>query len=88
MPCTSCGSENLRRLRGEIAVRYPGLEKMDGPAVWVFPELVLCMDCDNALFVVPGAELRLSAKTIRYQESEFDTRPPLRAYCSGRLAGR
>ena len=41
---------------------------MDGPPVWVFPELVLCLDCNDALFAVPGAELRLSGKLIRNPE--------------------
>jgi hypothetical protein len=68
MPCTSCGSENVRRFKGQIPVRYPGLEKTDGPPLWVFPELVLCLDCDNALFLVPGAELRLNGKLIHYQK--------------------
>jgi hypothetical protein len=60
MPCTSCGSENLRRFKGEMAIRFPELEKIDGPPVWVFPELVVCLACGAGLFVVPGAELRAS----------------------------
>lgn len=75
MPCTSCRSKNLRRFKGQIAIRYPGLEKADGPPVWVFPELVLCLDCDNALFTVPGASLRLNRKLLQYQKSEPDALP-------------
>jgi hypothetical protein len=75
MPCTLCGSKNVRILKGEIAVRYPGLERTDGPAVWVFPELVLCLDCDEALLAVPGAALHLSGKLIRYEKIELDARP-------------
>jgi hypothetical protein len=52
MPCTSCGSENLRAFKGEIAIRFPELEKLGGPPVWVFPELVVCLACDVALFSV------------------------------------
>jgi hypothetical protein len=76
MACTSCGSKNLRSFKGEIAVRYPGLERTDGPPVWVYPELVLCLDCNNALFAVPGAALRLSGKLIHYEKPEPDVRPP------------
>ena len=75
MPCPSCGSNNVRIFKGEIAVRYPGLERTDGPPVWVFPELVLCLDCDNALFAVPGARLHLSAKLIHCEKIGPDARP-------------
>ena len=32
------------------------------PAVWVFPELAVCLECGIAEFAVPEAELRLLAK--------------------------
>jgi hypothetical protein len=83
MPCTSCGSKKLRRFKGQIRIRYPGLEKADGPPVWVFPELVLCLDCDAALFTVPGAELRLSGKLLHYQKPEPDA--PVAGDSGGRL---
>jgi hypothetical protein len=59
MPCKSCGSENLQKFRGEIAIHVPGLKGIDMPIVWVFPELVVCLDCGNAQFVVQEAELRV-----------------------------
>jgi len=34
-------------------------QKTDQPIVWVFPELVVCLDCGDAQFTVPEAELRL-----------------------------
>jgi len=74
MPCKLCGSENLRRFKGLTPVRYPGLEKRDGPAVWVFPELLLCLDCDNALFAVPGVESRFNGKLIHYRKPDPDAR--------------
>jgi hypothetical protein len=83
MPCTSCGSENLRRFKGEVAVRYPGLETTYGPPVWAFPELVLCLDCNNALFAVPGAAFRLSGKLIRYEQPEPAARPTCGCIAAG-----
>jgi hypothetical protein len=35
---------------------------MDKPAVFVFAEIVVCLDCGSAEFTVPEAELRLLAK--------------------------
>jgi hypothetical protein len=55
MPCTSCGSENQRTVKGSIAIRFPELERAGGPPVWIFPELVVCLACNAALFAVPAA---------------------------------
>jgi hypothetical protein len=62
MPCKSCGSENLDRLTSEIAIHFSGLKNIKEPHVWVFPELVVCLNCGFAEFVVPAAQLRLLAK--------------------------
>jgi len=45
-----------------MAIHYPGLKSIDKPVVWVFPELVVCLDCGTAEFAVPEAELRVLAK--------------------------
>jgi hypothetical protein len=56
--CSSCRSDHLARFSGEVAIHFPGLEGLDIPIVWVFPELVICMDCGIAQFAVPEANLR------------------------------
>lgn len=45
-----------------MAIHFPGLKNIDKPIVWLFPELVVCMNCGTAEFPVPGAELRQLAK--------------------------
>jgi hypothetical protein len=62
MRCRSCGSENLDGFTAEIAIHFPGLRNLHKPIVWVFPNLVVCLDCGTAQFVVPEAELRLLVK--------------------------
>jgi hypothetical protein len=62
MPCKSCGSVNQSKLTAEIAIHFPGLKNFDKPVVWVFPEIVVCLDCRTAEFAVPESELRLLAK--------------------------
>ena len=62
MPCKSCGSVNLKKLSAEIGIHFPGLKNIDKPVVWVFPEVVVCLDCGTAEFAVPEAELRQLAK--------------------------
>jgi hypothetical protein len=61
MPCKSCGSDNRKQFNGEIAIHFPGLENLDKSVVWVFPELLICMDCGTAEFALPEADLCLLA---------------------------
>ena len=62
MPCKSCGSVNRRRFSAEMGIHFPGLKNIDKPVVWVFPEIVVCLDCGTAEFAVPKSELHLLAK--------------------------
>lgn len=62
MPCKSCGSVNQSKFTAEMAIHIPGLKSIDKPVVWVFPELVVCLDCGTAEFAVTEAELRVLAK--------------------------
>jgi hypothetical protein len=62
MPCKSCGSTNQSKFTGEIAVHFPGLKNIDKDVVWVFPELVVCLDCGTAEFAVPEPQMRLLAR--------------------------
>ena len=57
MPCKSCGSINRARFTAEMAIHFPGLKSLDKPAVWVFPELEVCMNCGTAEFPLPEATL-------------------------------
>jgi hypothetical protein len=62
MPCRSCGSVNQSKFLAEMGIHFPGLKSIDKPVLWVFPELVICLDCGTAEFTVPEAELRQLAE--------------------------
>jgi hypothetical protein len=59
MSCKSCKSENQSNFNGEIAIHFPGLKGLDKPIVWVFPKLVVCLDCSFTEFAIPETELRV-----------------------------
>jgi hypothetical protein len=61
MACKMCASVNQSKITAEMAIHFPG-PNIDKPVVWVFPELVVCLDCGAAEFDVPEAELQLLAK--------------------------
>lgn len=53
MACKSCGAPNQNALSAEMEIHVPGLENLDRPAVWLFPRILVCMDCGFAEFLVP-----------------------------------
>jgi len=57
--CKSCGSNWQKRFTGEISIHFPGLKDVDKPTVWVFPDVLVCLNCGSAEFAVPEAELRV-----------------------------
>lgn len=59
MACKSCQSGNQSYFNGEIAVHFPGLKGLDKPIVWVFPKLLVCLECGLTEFAVPNAELHV-----------------------------
>ena len=62
MSCKSCQPENQINLNGEIAIHFPEIKGLDKPIVWVFPKLVVCLDCGFTEFVIPETELRQLAE--------------------------
>ena len=57
--CRSCQSANQSTFNGEIAIHFPGLDGLDKPIVWVFPELLVCLHCGLTEFTVPKKELQV-----------------------------
>src|ERR1700745_2282427 len=58
MSCKSCKSQNQRNLSAEVAIHFPGLKGLDKPIVWVFPKVLVCLDCGFTEFGIPETELR------------------------------
>jgi hypothetical protein len=64
-PCPSCSSTRQAQFPGEICLHFPGgLESLDKPLVWVFPKVVVCLDCGAAQFTVPEAELKVIQQNL------------------------
>jgi len=57
MSCMVCGSDKLTKYTGEMNIHLTGLANLNRPSVWVFPELLVCLNCGFSPFMVPTAEL-------------------------------
>ena len=62
MACALCASNNQAIFTAEMNIHSTGMENLDKPSVWVFPELLICLDCGFLQFAVPAAELALLAR--------------------------
>ena len=75
MKCRSCGaSSGAQTFTAEVALHFPGLNGLRKPIVWVFPKIMVCLDCGFAEFAVPDEQLT----TLRT--------PPSSNYTSGGVA--
>jgi hypothetical protein len=54
--CPSCQPANQRNYPAEMNIHFPGMSGLDIPTVWVFPTILVCMDCGTAMFKIPEAE--------------------------------
>jgi hypothetical protein len=60
--CPTCRSANLADLSAEMIIHFRGLKHLDNPGVWLFPKLLVCLDCGVSWFTVPETELASLAK--------------------------
>ena len=73
--CRSCQSANQSTFNGEIAIHFPGLDGLDKPIVWVFPELLVCLHCGFAEFTVPEKELQVLEQGFPVEGAVVLSRP-------------
>jgi len=69
MSCRLCQSESQHKFPSEINIHFPGRENLTKPTVWVFPKLVLCLDCGFTEFIVEEKELGLLKDGTEAQNS-------------------
>jgi hypothetical protein len=56
MSC-SCNSSNQAEFPSEILIHFAGFKNVSRQGVWVFPTLLVCMDCGLFQSTVPLSEL-------------------------------
>ena len=59
MFCPSCRSNDAATFPAEMVIHFAGRKHLDNPGVFVFPTLVVCLNCGFLQSTVPAAELAL-----------------------------
>jgi hypothetical protein len=58
MACRRCSSNNQKEFSSEINIHFPGRSGLEMPSVFIFPQLVVCLDCGFTECSVPKSELQ------------------------------
>jgi hypothetical protein len=61
MSCRFCESGDEAEFTAEMIIHFQGLKNVDKPGVWIFPKLLVCLDCGSSQFTVPATELAILA---------------------------
>ncbi len=69
MSCVSCASGNQAEFPSEMIIHFDGLKNADNPGVWVFPKILVCLDCGFSQFSVPESDVALLARGTRIKKS-------------------
>jgi hypothetical protein len=63
--CQSCASSRQMEFLGEICLHCPGgMESLDKPPLFIYPKVIVCLDCGLAQFTVPEAELSVIQENL------------------------
>jgi hypothetical protein len=57
MSCAFCTSSNQTEFPAEVNIHFPDLRDADQLAVFVFPRILVCLDCGCSSFTTPAPEL-------------------------------
>jgi hypothetical protein len=57
MSCKKCASTHQQDFQGELAVAFPGKERLNLSPVYVCQKTLVCLDCGYTELVVPATEL-------------------------------
>ena len=66
MACKKCSSEYLKTFDGETAIHFSGLDGLSKPIVWVFPKVLVSLECGFSEFAIPESELEVLLQVLRW----------------------
>jgi hypothetical protein len=73
MVCMACQSALQGEFPAEINIHFHGEENLDKPTVWVFPKLVICLNCGLTEFRISEPELQtLAARDLSNKTAHAD----------------
>ena len=69
MSCSVCASGNQAEFPAEMMLHFGGLKNLNKIPVWMFPTILICLECGFSQFIAPKTELALLANPTPLLES-------------------
>jgi hypothetical protein len=61
--CNSCASASLSEFDSEVNIYFSGLRRLNKPSIFVFPEIMVCLNCGSLGSTLSAEELRILQKS-------------------------
>jgi hypothetical protein len=58
LSCKACKSDKQATFPSEVVIHFPGLEDLSKGHLFVFPQVLVCLNCGFTEFSIPETELR------------------------------
>jgi len=58
MKCTLCASDNQAEFSSEIHIHFRSRKNLDKPGIFLFPKLLVCLNCGFSPLTIPETEFR------------------------------
>ena len=71
--CSCCGANHVQTFDGEVALHLRGMENLDKPATFVFPKVLVCLDCGASQFFISGEVLHSLARNSSISGTNAET---------------
>jgi hypothetical protein len=81
MSCSFCNSNYQAVFAAEVNIHVSGPMNAASPGVFVFPRLLICMDCGYSSFVMPEIELTVLAGAAHAGNATTSREQPAEAQC-------
>lgn len=69
MSCAVCISFNEAEFTAEVMIHFCGLKHLANPGVFVFPRVLVCLDCGFSRCTTPESELQALGKGIEVRKA-------------------
>jgi hypothetical protein len=70
MSCLLCTSDDQEEFSTEMIIHFSGLKNLNEPGVWLFPRLLICLNCGFSHFTIQEPSWHPFQMALRQQSSE------------------
>jgi hypothetical protein len=70
MSCLLCASDYQKEFTARMIIHFSGLKNLNEPGVWVFPRLLVCLNCGFSHFTIQEPSWHPIQTALRHLNSD------------------